>query len=370
MKRFTSYLLLLWLDVALWTVAPTRAAARELDLESKAPGVAFSLRPDYATIAVRSSSQSPVAVARVQGTEAYKSLMRMGVTQPSTRAVEYSTWCPLYYAWTPQSVQDYLGYCRGDPDVDAMRDVLEKLKVAAEAHLGHAICLVNMSLLDRAAAKGRLEQIIDTAMANLCLMQAISVKPDAATWALYNEGWLDRPYESGLDLMFLTIESDSTGTINLDLALMEEGVLEPIQRHHNVTRTTLPAHCQGEETLSAICKEVASQRRVAIRETLKTFTTPPFDDWDRETPPSVSKITVHGDAAHDAVLHEELRALFDPFLSDNTIAKQPTYSSALGGATHASRRINEPWYDGEPPFWCCLRSWGKACPSTSQRIDI
>lgn len=294
----------------------------------------------------------------------------MGVTQPSTEASEYSTWCPLYDTWTPQSVQNYLGYSCGDPDVDAMKDVLEKLKVAAEAHLGHAICLVNINLLDRDVAKGRLEQIIDTAMVNLGLMQAISAKPNAVTLALYNEGWFDLIYDPGLELMFLTIESDSTGTINLDLSLMEEGVLESIQRHHNVTRTTLPVQCHGEETLPAICKELASQRRVAIHETLKTFTKPPFDDWDRETPPSISKITVHGDAAHDTVLHEELRALFDLYLSENTIAKQPTYSSTLGGATHAFRRINEPWYDREPPFWCCLRSWGKACPDTSQRVDL
>ena len=54
MKRFATYLLLLGLDIALLNVDPTHATAQELNekhLKSKAPGVAFGLRPDYACVA-------------------------------------------------------------------------------------------------------------------------------------------------------------------------------------------------------------------------------------------------------------------------------------------------------------------------------
>jgi hypothetical protein len=319
---------------------------------------------------VKSIHQDPVAVARVEGTKAYKSLMRMGATPASTEAVKYSTWCPLYHNWTPQSVKNHLGYCQGDPEVDAMSDMLRKLQVAAEAQLGHAICLVDISLSDREAAKGRLEQILDAAMANLGLTQAFDWKSNDMALVLYNEGWFDLDYDK-LEVVFLTVESDYTGTINIDLSLMEEGVMETIRRHYNITGTTLPVQCHERTvpTMPKTCETPMYQRRVAIRKALKAVTRPPFDDSNRETLPSLSKITVHGNAAHETVLHEELRAAFDSYLPASSIAKNPTYSSTLGGATRAFRDINGPWFRRDPPQWCCLRSRGKGCPDR-EHVDI
>lgn len=248
-----------------------------------------------------------------------------------------------------------------------MSDMIKKLQVAAEAQLGHPICLASISLLDREIAKGRLEQIIDTAVANVGLTQAFDFKPNDLRSALYNEGWFDLDYD-GLEVAFLTVESDYTGTINLDLALMDEGAMETIRRHYNVTGTTLPVQCR-DGTLPKTCEKLTSQRRVAIREALKALTRPPFDDWNRDMPPSISKVTVHGNAAYDTVLHQELRAAFDSYRPASSILKNPTYASSLGGATQAFRDINGPWFRRDPPYSCCLRSRGKGCPER-EHVDI
>lgn len=67
------------------------------------------------TVAVKLRDQAPVAVARVEGTEAYKSLMGMASAPVSAKNLTYGTWCTLYDTVTPLSVRDYLGYCRTDP---------------------------------------------------------------------------------------------------------------------------------------------------------------------------------------------------------------------------------------------------------------
>lgn len=321
--------------------------------------------------AVRSSNQLAVAVTRVEGTDAYKRLMRMGNAPSLDETVNHGSWCPLYNAWIPQSVQDHLSYCRGDPDVDEMRVLLGKLKTAAEAQLGHAICLVNINLLDRRILEGRMGQIIGAAIDNLGLTDARPQKPNAYAMVLRNEGWYSLNYEPFESLLFLIIESDSSGAISLDLSMIDEGIGDLIQQHHNITGTTLPSECHGDGAVSASCKKLATQRRVIIRETVAKFTTPPYVGWIGQTPPTtLSKILVHGDAAEDAGLHEELRTVFGSDLSSKIIARDPTYASTLGAADTAFRTINEPYYDINPSFWCCLRSWAKACPHGLQKYEL
>lgn len=322
-------------------------------------------------VSVRSSNQLPVAVARVEGTDTYKRLMRMGDAPSLDETFKYGSWCPLYDAWMPQSVQGHLTYCRGDSDIDEMRALLGKLKWAAEAQLGHAICLVNINLLDRRILEGRLGQIIGTAIDNLGLTDARPQKPNAYAMVLLNEGWYRLDYEPFESLLFLIIESDSSGAISLDLSMIDEGIGDLIQQHHNITGTTLPSECLGDGAMSADCKELATQRRVVIRETVAKFTTPPYVGWVGETPPTtLSKILVHGDAADDVELHEELRTVFGPDLSRNTIVRDPIYASTLGAAENAFRIINAPYFDRNPSFWCCLRSWAKACPNGLQKYEL
>lgn len=258
-------------------------------------------------------------------------------------------------------------------DIDAVQAVLYALKRAAEACLGHVICLVYISLLDRIGAEDHLEQIIDAAFANLGLTQALSVKPNAYALVLQNEGLTEvhNEPEQPFSFLLLAIESGSSGVINLDLPLLDEGISMDLRRHHNVTGTAIPPQCLSEDG-PASCTPLLLQRRQAIREALTKLTTPPFGElrWAGEMPTSISRIIVYGDAANDAVLQEELLAILGPDVSAHAVAQQPTYAAALSGARQAFFMISSITYDGEPSSWCCLRSWGKACPSNPQRIDI
>lgn len=325
------------------------------------------------TVAVKLKGQPPVAVARAEGSEAYKSVMRMESTPASGKVYEYDTWCYLYELFAPLSLQDYLGYCRGDPDPDvhAVQALFYDLKRAAEAHLGHALCPVSISLLDRNAVKGRLEEIIDAALATLGLAQAVPIKPYAHAMALQHHGLyvVDGAPEVDFSISVLAIESSSSGVINLDLPALgyTGGML--IRNHHNITGTEIPPQCLGEDNNPANCTSAVSQRRRAIREAITKLTTPPFGEPWEEIPTTISNVVVYGDAANDTVLHEELLALFGP--DRLAIVEQPTYAAALYAATHAFLKINDvSYFDNHLSSWCCLKSWGKACPGNPQRIDL
>jgi hypothetical protein len=326
---------------------------------------------EHRTVAVKLKDQSPVAVARVEGTEAYKSLMRRAGASTARKVSHYNTWCPLYNLMTPRSIQDYLQYCSRNSDVDAVQDLLRALRRAAEAHLGHNTCIVNISLLDDTVGKGYLGQVIDAAFANLGLTQALrAVKPNAFAMVLVAEGLYDKlPEDQGL--LFLIIECSSSGIINLDLPLLDNSGSMIIRRQHNVTGTIVAPQCLNDDT-TASCRQALSLRRQAIREALADITTPPFGElpWAGELPTSLSRILIYGDSANDRALKEELLGLFNPKLLKHTVVQQPAYAAALGAAQQAFFRINAINYNVELPFWCCLRSWGKACPANHQRIEI
>ena len=399
MKRFGSNVLLCSLGLAVLGFIPTHPSSNLVMATSddeddgdhyiRAPGVAFSLRPDYlcvscpnakpnyrdlmcmlSMVAVKSSYLAPVALARVEGTEAYKRLMRTGGAQSSIEPTKYSSWCPMYDAWTPQSLQDSLGYCRGDPDVDAMKDLLGRLKAAAEAYLGHAICLVTISLPNHPYTEERLDQTINTALSNLDLTNTGALTR-ISSLVLLTEGWfgLDNQDEGAYEpFLFLVAESDSSGTINLDLLMLESGIVDWTRQRHNVSGSTLPSECHGDQATVVNCEELSLRRRLAIREALATFIKPPYENWDEyEVPSRLSRVVVHGDAADDEVLHEELQAQFGPGI---TTTPHAMYASTLGAAQNAYYRINAPYFDRNPSFWCCLRSWAKACPHGLQRYEL
>lgn len=247
------------------------------------------------------------------------------------------------------------------------------LRTAAEAHLGRVICLVDVNLFTTTVTDGHLDRIVDVALSNLGLTRVLESKPDAYALALWAEGWYEVPQRIGEppNALFLVIESSSCGTINLDLPLLDETGSMNIRRHHNVAPTAIDAKCLNDDG-PAGCTALTAQRRRTIREVLTNITRPPFGKlpWAGQMPTTISRIVVYGDAANDAVLQDELLALFGPDLAGASIVQQPIFAVVLGAARQAFFRINDVSYYGTPSTWCCLRSWGKAYPNNKQRIDL
>lgn len=318
-----------------------------------------------------------MAVARFEGSDAYKTFMRREIApDPShtTTPLANSTWCAAYKSVMLATAQDFLGLCPtlpGDADVVAAEQMLAALRNAAEHRLGHRICFANISLRNLDAAEGYTARIIKKALSNIGMRRAYRPFASNSVAALVENGLGDdnHDYYYSWAPSLVTLEVDTgESDLNFNLEFFEDGVRETIRSLHNILSLPRKPH-DGNGHLS---ERRGLTRREAIHEALTDITKLPFDR-DPQYVPAGSEITelvIHGNFTHDPDLKGELIDMFGAEMVQRGIRSNPEYNAAQGAAKMAFWAVNDDTrYEGVDEC-CCWRSWGRGCPTFRQRVEF
>ncbi|KAF5964953.1 putative heat shock protein 70 protein [Fusarium bulbicola] len=316
-RTFRQLALVLTITIASsFAVTPLVSFVRDIRSYSdlKAPGVAFVLKPDHGTAAIFLGNGSSVAVARVEGSQAYKDLMLRQNTTLATTENRSNLQRPISDLWSlskrfwkqPDTMEDI--------DKIALEPVLRGLKTAVEAYLGNSICFVKVALSGEAMKNDYLGDIVAGAVRQIGLVEVWAGRPAALVQGLFRK-WQDDGDFGEPESLLLIIDNSEYG---FDLALVhqEDGLAHTLR--HNYHPYT------GNET--------PSDRASSLQQALEQIIRPPFDYkvYYREVPQIIKELVIYGDNIWDPDFRNILNTTLESSLIRGAYQRQPVYAPAIG----------------------------------------
>ncbi|KAG5772901.1 hypothetical protein H9Q72_001080 [Fusarium xylarioides] len=316
------------------------------DLES--PGIAFTLTPDHATAAIFFGNRSSAAVARVEGTPAYKDLMLRQNTSLATSDRSGDFQSPVSQLWDLNGGLWGKNKTTEEMDKAAVEPVLRGLKAAVEAYLGNSICFVTVALSGHEHNHDYLAHVVAEAVPQIGLAEAWNGRPRLPALALFSK-WLDEGDFGEPDSLLLVIDNSEYG-FDLALIYQEEGLVDTLRHsYHPYTGT-----------------ENATDKASLLQHALGEIIKPPFDYkfYGIQVPQTIKELVIYGDNIWDPHFRKTLDATLDSRLIRGAFQRQPVYAPAIGLAEISFRMLNDAssLMGKTAPFGCCWKSRGKGCP--------
>ncbi|KAF5686913.1 heat shock 70 [Fusarium circinatum] len=278
------------------------------------------------TAAIFLRNGSSVAVARVEGSQAYKDLMLRQNTTLATTDNRSNLQRPISDLWSlnkrfwkqPDTMEDI--------DKIALEPVLRGLKTAVEAYLGNSICFVKVALSGEAMKNDYLGDIVAGAVRHIGLVEVWAGRPAAPVQALFRK-WQDDGDFGEPESLLLIIDNIEYG-FDLALVYQEDGLAHTLRRHYHPYT--------GTESVT----DKASSLQLALKHIMK----PPFDYkiYYREVPQIIKELVIYGDNIWDPDFRNILHATFESSLIRGAYQRQPVYAPAIGLAENAFIRLNNP----------------------------
>ncbi|CVK91905.1 uncharacterized protein FMAN_06974 [Fusarium mangiferae] len=331
-------------------VIPLVSVVRDIKSYSdvNAPGVAFALTPDHGTAAIFFGNGTSVAVARVEGTQAYKGLMlRQNTTftatdNPSNLKTSVSQlWGLKERFWKqPKTVEDI--------DKSAVEPVLKGLRAAVEAYLGNSICFVKVAFSPREMNNGYLADIVAGAVRQSGLVEVWAGRPAAPIFALFSK-WLDKG-DSGLPESLVLVIDKSEYGFQLALIHQEDGWVDVLRHNYHLYTAT----------------ENITNRASSLQYALEEIIKPPFDYklYGIQVPQNIKDLLIYCDDTWNPGFRSTLNATLDARLIQGAYQRQPVYAPARGLAENVFHILNNPTSHVRKTatFGCCWKSRGRGCP--------
>ncbi|KAF5984317.1 pantothenate transporter liz1 [Fusarium coicis] len=331
-------------------VMPIASFVRDIrkysDLE--APGVAFVLTPDHGTAAIFFGNRSPAAVARVEGTPAYKDFILRQNTSFAASDRSGDRQSPVFQLWGHNGGLRGQNKTTEEMDKAALEPVLRSLKVAVEAYLSNSICFAQVAVSVEETNHDYLSNIVTGVFQQIGLVEIWAWRPRTPALALFSK-WLHEGDFGEPDSLLLVIDNSEYG-FELALIYQEEGLVESLRRnYHPYTRIENPT-------------DKASLLQHALEEIIK----PPFDYdfYHRQVPQTINELVIYGDSIWDPDFRKTLDATIDTRLIRGAYQRQPVYAPAIGLAEMSFRFLNDASSEvGKTALLgCCWKSRGKGCP--------
>ncbi|KAG4268370.1 hypothetical protein FPRO04_12404 [Fusarium proliferatum] len=286
-------------------VMPLVSFVREIrsysDLE--APGVAFVLTPDHGTVAIFFGNGSSVAVARVEGTQAYKDLMLRQNTTLITTENASNLKRPVSQVWglkerfweQPKTMEDIAKA--------AVEPVLRGLRAAVEAYLGNSICFVKVAFSPQELNNGYLADIVAGAVRQSGLVEVWAERPTAPVLALFSK-WLDEGDFGLPESLVLVIDKSEYG-FQLALIYQEEGLADVFRHNYHLYTGT----------------ENATDRASSFQQALEDIIKPPFNYkfYGIKVPQNIKDLVIYG----DNIWNPDFRSTVDATLDARLIHAAP-----------------------------------------------
>ncbi|KAF5542001.1 heat shock 70 [Fusarium mexicanum] len=282
------------------------------DLE--APGVAFVLKPDHGTAAIFLGNGSSVAVARVEGSQAYKDVMLRRNTTLATTDNRSNLQRPIPDLWILNKISWKQPDTMEDIDKIALEPVLRGLKAAVEAYLGNSICFVKVALSGQSMNNEYLGDIVGGAVRQIGLVEVWAGRPAVPVHALFRK-WQDEGDFGEPENLLLIIDNSEYG-FDLALVYQEDGLAHTLRRNYHPYT--------GIESVT----DKASSLQLALKHIMK----PPFDYkiYYREVPQIIKELVIYGDNIWDPDFRNILDTTLESSLIRGAYQRQPVYAPAIG----------------------------------------
>lgn len=343
------------------------------------------------TAAIHLPDGTSVAVARIEGSEAYKAFMRREAAPPASsswsspsavgrlsRGVLCSSVGAPFRALLMRDGGE--GICNNtssfpsrEDDATATEALLRVLKASAVSYLeASTICFADMTLPDPNSAGTTTttttyqRSVAEAAIRAVGLRQARPVTVAAGVAALVTNGlnrW-DGPRE-----LILAVDHSQYGW-TFEVYYRNEGLLELVRRDY---RHFSGDGEGGEREREREQRSVWGDRRAVERRALEAIVKSPFGRLPGvgDLPREIGELVLYGDAAAEPGFREDLDAVLSPELAVKAYEFDPVYASAAGMARETFLTVNGWDFVEKPAFGCCWRSGWQGCrPAHGQRVEI
>ncbi|KAF4450506.1 putative heat shock protein 70 protein [Fusarium austroafricanum] len=342
---FTSRITACFLIAIIAAFIPLRFHETKSCKSCNIPGISFYLTPDYGIAAARLPNGSSVAIAKIEGNQAYKTFMRHEEFVPWPKELmPLLPTCP-----SPSLVDKWLwGYLDNCPEADvaAVGPLLRGLEAAVESYLGNTICFVDTASPLGAKKYWHQQSIINEGLHQIGLTKASGISWSPGKLAMVSHG-MQKPSED--QKLVLVIDNSHYG-YNLGIFLVEDyGLIIDLQRHHHI-------HSESGEP---------SRSSPSLQHALEELLEPPFGPFlGEDIPNHIEEVVLHGDNILDIEFGKALEAVLDAQLISKAHRHQPVDAAVLGLAEETFRIVNRPFFETrrKAPFGCCWKSKEKGCP--------
>jgi hypothetical protein len=300
------------------------------------------------TAAVHFADGSSVAIAKVEGSRAYKAFIRQDsipATQPTTSHLERLYSIPSYFQgfntrlWKhPQTVWGF--------NSEPIKPMLQALKAAVESYLGNSICFVNYSFPKVNKHSDYQIQSINKAINQVGLTNVWNYTFNPATSALYGNGFSKFSQPTKL---ILVVDNSHYG-FNLQLLFRDDDAINNDIRHD----------------YRLLNKSQSLERSIILQRAIEDIIRPPFRTLPLtgDLPSHIDELVLYGDDVWDPDFSKTLTLVLDAELVSRARKYQPIFSAAFGLAYFTFDQINDPMSsrNANAQFLCCWKSMGKGCP--------
>ncbi|RGP81859.1 heat shock 70 [Fusarium longipes] len=316
------------------------------------PGVSFALTPDHGafdrTAAVHFSDGSSVAVAKIEGSSAYKAFMREQNVTITQQTGSHHSLLHLAGSYLTELNAKLWKHSEHLSRIETVpiKPMLQTLKAAVESYLGNYICFVNLSLTKGERQSDYQINAFNKAIHQVGLTNVWEHTFDPSIPAMISNR-LDNHSEP--EKLILVVDNSRYG-FNLGIFFRDDALFQTIRHNYKL----LDSQVRSPE------------RSLILQHAIKSIIKPSFGSLPitGHLPIHIGELVLYGDDIWDPDFRQTLNLVLDAELISRVHDDQPVFSTALGLAKLTFGQINDPMSraNRKAQFGCCWRSEGKGCP--------
>ncbi|KAG9503399.1 hypothetical protein J7337_006244, partial [Fusarium musae] len=247
------------------------------------------------TAAIFFGNRSTAAIARVEGTPAYKDFMLRQNTSFAASDRSGDLQSPVFQLWGHNGGLRVQNKTTEETDKAALEPVLRGLKAAVEAYLGNSICFVQVAVSVEERNHDYLGNIVTEVVRQIGLVEIWAERPYPPALALFSK-WLHEGDFGEPDSLLLVTDNSEYG-FDLALIYQEEGLVQSLRRNYHPYTGT----------------ENATDKASLLQHALQEIIKPPFvyDFYGIQVPQTINELVIYGDSIWDPDFRKTLDATLD-----------------------------------------------------------